>query len=139
MGISPDGHGNITHGEHILWHIPHQENRARGASYVPSPIACDGRFYVVSDVGYLSCLEAKTGKRLWMRKLGRRHSASPVLVEGHLFFPDDDGNTFVLKADGKFEVVRKNALGEECYASPAVAHGQLFVRTVHNLYCIGHE
>jgi outer membrane protein assembly factor BamB len=137
MGISPDGRGNITHSGHILWHIPHKENRAKGASYVPSPIACNGYFYVVSDVGYLSCLEAKTGKRLWMKKLGRHHSASPVLVDGHLFFPDDDGNTFVLRADGKFNVVRRNALGEECYASPAVAHGQLFVRTLHNLYCIG--
>jgi outer membrane protein assembly factor BamB len=137
MGLSPDGEGNITGTDSVLWHIPHVVNGERGASYVPSPIAHAGYFYVVSDAGYLSCLEAKTGKRLWMRKLGRRHSASPVLVEGHLLFPDDDGNCFVVKASAHFEVVHKNVLGEECYASPAVAHGQLFIRTLNHLWCIG--
>jgi outer membrane protein assembly factor BamB len=137
MGISPEGSGNITHSRHVLWHIPHAVNGPKGASYVPSPIAHDGHFFVVSDVGFLSCLEARTGKRLWMERLGRHHSASPVLADGHLFFPADDGTTFVLKAGSSFEVVRKNSLGEECYASPAVAHGQLFLRTLNHLYCIG--
>ena len=79
---------------------------------MPSPIAYDGHFFVVSDLGYLSCLEAATGKRLWMEKLGKHHSASPVLADGHFYFPDDDGVTWVLKAGDKFEVVAKNELGE---------------------------
>jgi outer membrane protein assembly factor BamB len=137
MGISPEGSGNITRSRHVLWHIPHAVNGPKGASYVPSPIAHDGHFFVVSDLGYLSCLEARTGKRLWMERLGRHHSASPVRADGHLFFPADDGTTFVLKAGSTFEVVRKNSVGEECSASPAVSHGQLFLRTVHHLYCIG--
>jgi hypothetical protein len=33
--------------------------------------------------------------------------------------------------------VRRNKLGEECYASPAIAHGQLFIRTAQHLYSIG--
>jgi len=24
-----------------------------------------------------------------------------------------------------------------CYASPAIAHGQIFIRALHDLYCIG--
>src|SRR5439155_20882278 len=121
MGIRPDGSGNITHSDQIAWHIGNKENTARGASYVPSPLAAAGHFFVVSDPGYLSCLEAKTGKRLWMHKLGRRHSASGVLAGGNLYFIDDDGNGFVVKAGPKFEIVAKNPLGEECYASPALA------------------
>jgi outer membrane protein assembly factor BamB len=130
MGIRPDGEGNVTQ-THVLWHD------RRGASYVPSPIAWDRYFFVVSDGGVASCLEAKTGKRLWMERLGRHHSASLVAADGYLYFPDDDGITFVLKAGPKFEVVSRNALEEECYASPAIAHGQLFIRTLHHLYCIG--
>jgi outer membrane protein assembly factor BamB len=137
MGIDPDGRGNITNTPFVRWHIGTKENTARGASYVPSPIACDGHFYVVSDPGYLSCLETRTGKRVWMHKLGERHSTSPVLLEGHLLFPDDNGITWVVKPGEKFTLVRKNDLGEETYASPAVAHGQLFIRTVGHLYCIG--
>jgi outer membrane protein assembly factor BamB len=136
MGIRPDGSGNVTK-THVAWH--HAELPAKEASYVPSPIAADGRFYVVSDLGLLMCLDAKTGKRLWMEQLGRHHSASPVLVDGHLFFPDYFGNTFVVKPGPKFELVAKNVLSEKTFASPAVAQGQMFVRTVDHLICIGAE
>ncbi len=139
MGISPEGSGNITDSQYVRWHIPHKVNGSRGASYVPSPIAANGRFYVVSDVGYLSCLDVQTGKRRWMHKLARHVSASPVLADGYLYFLDDDGTMHVLRADGKFAVLHKNRLDEECYASPAVSHGQIFIRALHNLYCIGEQ
>jgi hypothetical protein len=72
-----------------------------------------------------------------MHKLGRRHSASIVLVGGNLLVPDDDGVTWVVKAGPKFELVGKNDLGEPCFASPAVAHGEVFLRTEKHLWCIG--
>ena len=31
----------------------------------------------------------------------------------------------------------RNPLGDECYSSPAVSQGQLYIRTLHYLYCIG--
>jgi outer membrane protein assembly factor BamB len=137
MGIRPDGEGNITDSKHVVWHIPHSENQGgRGASYVPSPLAHDGHFFVVSDKGYLGCIEAKTGKRVYLKQLGRRHSASPVLVQGHLIIPDDDGKVWVVKAGPKFEVVRTIDMGKTIYASPAVSDGQLFLRTLDHLYCI---
>jgi outer membrane protein assembly factor BamB len=136
MGIYPDGAGNITNSKHVAWHIPHRDNGSRGAAYVPSPLAHDGHFFVVSDVGYLGCIEARTGKRVYLRKLGRRHSASPVLVQGHLVIPDDDGKVWIVKAGPTFEVVRKIDMGKSIYASPAVSRGQLFLRTVDELYCI---
>ncbi len=137
MGIRPDGEGNITGTAHVAWHIPHKANGARGAAYVPSPLAHEGYFFVISDAGYLGCVEAATGKRLWLKPLGRRHSASPVLVEGSMILPDDDGKVWVVKASPKFEVVAKNDLGEGIFASPATAAGQLFLRTTKHLYCIG--
>jgi outer membrane protein assembly factor BamB len=130
LGIRPDGSGDVTN-THVLWH------ETKGASYVPSPIAHGKYFFVVSDGGVASCFEAKTGKRNWMERLGKHHSASPVSSDGYLYFPDDDGVTWVLKASDHFEVVSKNSLGEECYASPAISHGQIFIRALHNLYCIG--
>ncbi len=136
MGLYPDGEGNITGTKHVAWHIPHRDNGSRGASYVPSPLAHDGHFFVVSDAGYLGCIEAKTGKRLYLKKLGRRHSASPVLVRGQMIIPDDDGKVWVVKASPKFEVVRTIPMGKEVFASPAVSRGQLFLRTVDELYCI---
>jgi outer membrane protein assembly factor BamB len=134
MGIKPDGEGDVTQTQ-VAWH--HKKLSPKEASYVPSPIAAAGHFFVVSDLGYLTCLDAQTGDKLWMEKLGRHHSASPVLADGHLYFADDSGVMWVLKAGSKFEVVAKNELGEECYASPAISHGHIFIRGLNHLYCIG--
>ncbi|MBL7134008.1 MAG: PQQ-binding-like beta-propeller repeat protein [Phycisphaerae bacterium] len=130
LGIRPDGKGNVTK-THVLWHV------RKNPSYVPSPIAAGKYFFLVSDKGTASCLEAKTGKYMWQQKLGRRHSASPVSAGGNLYFLDDKGVTFVVKASPKFELVTKNNLGEDCRASPAISRGQIFIRAVSHLYCIG--
>jgi outer membrane protein assembly factor BamB len=134
MAIRPDGRGSVTR-THVVWH--EKKVPARKASYVPSPIAHGGRFFLVSDGGFASCFEAQTGKRLWMQRLGNHHSASPVSAAGYLYFVADDGVTFVLKAGPTFDLVSQNEIGEECYASPAVSQGQLFLRTLHHLCCIG--
>jgi hypothetical protein len=134
MGIRPDGRGNITGTEFIAWH---EKGSGRYIAYVPSPIAQGKWFFVVSDEGYLTCLEARSGKHLWTERLGRRHSASPVAAGGLLYFPDDDGVTYVVRAADRFDLVAKNSVDEECYASPAVSGGQLFLRTVGHVYCIG--
>jgi len=132
MAIRPDGTGNVTR-THVVWH------ETKGAGYVPSPIAHGKYFFVVKDEGVASCWEARTGKKQWMERLGRHHSASPVSAGDYLYFTDDDGMTHVLKAGPKFEVVSRNPLEEECYASPAISRGQMFIRTLHHLWCIGAE
>jgi outer membrane protein assembly factor BamB len=135
MAILPDGTGNVT-ATHVLWH----ENRVipKKAAYVPSPIAHGKYFFVVSDLGYLNCFEARTGKRLYdIQQLGKHHSASPVSANGLLYFTSDEGVTFVLKAGPVFELVARNDLGEDCRASPAISRGQILLRTLENLYSIG--
>ncbi len=136
MGIRPDGKGNVTK-SHVAWH--HSKLPAKEASYVPSPIGHGNYFYVVSDRGYASCFDAKSGERKWIQKLGRRHSASPVLVEGNLYFPSDEGIVYVVKAGPKFELIAKNKMGNTCYASPAVSQGEMFIRTLDKLYCVSRK
>lgn len=137
MGIRPDGKGNITGTEFVAWH--HAKLTPREASYVPSPVANAGHFFVVSDQGFAGCYEARAGKRQWMEKLGRHHHASIVVAEDRLYIPADEGVIFVVKAGPKFEVIAKNDMQEQCFASPAIAQGNLFIRTVNHLYCIGAE
>lgn len=130
MAIRPDGTGNVTE-THIAWRT------REGASYVPSPVACGEYFVVVSDNGIASCFEAATGKRLWMKRMGRRYSTSLITAAGLVYFLDDDGNTKVVKPGPKYEEVAENILDEPCAASPAASDGQLFIRTEKHLYCIG--
>jgi hypothetical protein len=128
MGIRPDGVGNITN-SHVIYH-------EKQGAYVPSPIAHEGLVYMVTDEGQGWCIEAKTGRRLWSQRLGQHHRPSPVYADGHVYFLADNGEMFVLKAGRKFELVGRNSIGEECYASPAISNGRLYIRTTGNIYCI---
>ena len=130
LGVDPGGKGDVLK-THILW------RDIKGASYVPSPIAQGRQFFIVSDNGIATCFEAKTGKKKWKERLGRRHSASAVEAGGNIYFLDDDGTTWVVKGEDEYELVAENPLGEAAFASPAVARGQIFIRTVGHLWCIG--
>jgi outer membrane protein assembly factor BamB len=130
LGVDPGGEGDVLE-THILW------RDRKGASYVPSPVAAGHHFFIVSDNGLGSCFEARTGKLKWKQRLGRRHSASAVAAGGNVYFLDDDGQTFVIKAQPRYELVSENSLGEAAFASPAISRGQIFIRTVGHLWCIG--
>lgn len=134
MAIRPDGHGNVTDSA-VVWHTQ------KGCSYVPSPIVGGGGkyFLIVSDTGIASCFEAASGERHWMERIGPHYSASPISADGLVHFLSDEGVTTIIRPGEEFEVVAENALGEECYASPAVSRGQIFIRSEHHLWCVGKE
>lgn len=130
LGVKPDGTGNVTN-THVMWH------HKRDASYVPSPVAHNGFFFVVTDKGLAMCLDPASGKIHWRERLGTHHSPSAVAAGGHVYFPGDDGTTYVVKASSKFEVVARNRVGDEFSASPALSDGQIFLRGAKYLYCVG--
>jgi hypothetical protein len=47
------------------------------------------------------------------------------------------GETFVVKAGAKFELLATNELGERITASPAISGNTVIYRTDSHLYCIG--
>src|SRR5207302_7259060 len=61
------------------------------------------QLYVVSDGGLASCLDAKTGKQHWSERLSGEFSASPLLADGKVYFQNEEGTAFVVKAATKFE------------------------------------
>jgi len=130
LALRPDGQGNVTD-SHVLWRT------TKGCSYVSSPIVAGEYFLVASDGGVASCLRAADGQRAWMERLGTHYSASLVSAAGLVYFLADDGETTVVRPGPKLEIVAKNALGENCYASPAISGGQIFLRSAGHLYCIG--
>lgn len=131
MGINPDGTGNITK-SNILYDEP------KGGGYVPSPIAHGDYFFNVDDKGVATCRECKTGKLMWLERLGPRlHSASATGWGDYIYFPDNDGTTYVIKASPTFELVARNNINEEINGSISIAHGQVFLRGMKHLYCIG--
>ncbi|MDP6115703.1 MAG: PQQ-binding-like beta-propeller repeat protein [Planctomycetota bacterium] len=130
LAIDPRGEGNVTQ-THVKWRT------TKGCSYVPSPISIGPYFLVVSDKGFASCFDAKTGKRHWMQRIGKRFSASLISSNGLVYFLSDYGYTTVVKAGIKYEAVAVNKLGEKTYGSPAVSGSQIFIRGFDHIYCIG--
>lgn len=130
LAIDPRGSGNVTD-SHIVWRTDEQ------CAYVPSPLALDDYFLVVADSGRASCFDSKTGKRHWLEKLGREHSASLVSARGCAFFTSNSGTITAVKPGKELDIVARNELGEEVRASPAIGNGRWYIRGIEHLYCIG--
>jgi len=62
-----------------------------------------------------------------------------VLGNGLVYFLSDKGVTTVVKPETELEIVARNELGQNTYASPAISDGQMFLRGIKNLYCISTE
>jgi outer membrane protein assembly factor BamB len=85
--------------------------------------------------GQVNCIEAATGKILWAEDLGMQYS-SPVICNGLVYMPNDNGVITVIKPGPKFEYIAKNAIGEKMFASPAISNGKIYLRGYQHLFCI---
>jgi outer membrane protein assembly factor BamB len=134
MAIKLGGSGDLTGTPNVPW------TYTKGTAYVPSPILYGDYLYLTTDRGILTCIDAKTGE---VKYEGGRipipatFTASPVAFEGKILMTSEDGDTFMVKAGPKHEIIATNSIGEAVYASPAIADGRIFIRGEKNLYCIG--
>lgn len=133
MAIRLGGTGDVT-GSHLLWRYQ------KSIPEVASPVLYRGVLYLVRNGGIVTTLDPASGSVL---KQGRLRAAidgfyaSPVAGDGKVYMASDAGRVVVLKADGAWTVLSTNDLGEEVYATPAIADGKLFIRTASRLYCFG--
>lgn len=111
----------------------------KGGPYVPTPIVYREHLYVLGDSGIIGCYEAKTGKEVYRERLaaGASFSASPIAADGRLYLPSEQGNMYILQAGPKLNVLQTVAFGEPLMATPAIAGGVLYVRSLKSLYAIG--
>jgi outer membrane protein assembly factor BamB len=131
LAIKVDGKGDVTR-THVRW------RQRKGAPNTPSPLLVGDELYVVSDRGVACCLDARTGKPHWEKRLkGRGYSASPLYANGNVYFQSEDGIGTVVRASKTFEVVARNDLGESSLASFAISDNSLFIRTAEHLYRVG--
>ena len=131
VAIKPDGQGDVTE-SHVVW------QSREGAYYVPSPVCTDEYLFTTMTNGRVHCIEAATGKILWIENLGMQYS-SPVLVNGLVYMPNDEGVITVIKPGPKFEYISKNSIGEKMNASPAISNGKIYLRGYKHLFCISKD
>lgn len=127
--------GDFAESEFIRWYQP------TCSPYNTTQIVYGDYLYTLYDQGFLTCHDAKTGEEIYGKKRfspGGSFTASPWAYNGKLFCLSEDGLTYVMKAGPEYELLSTNDLDELCIATPAVAKGRLFIRTLTQLYCIGH-
>lgn len=127
------GNGNLSDTERLSWAYN------KGTAYIPSNLVYDGYVYLLNDQGILTCLDADTGKIVYeggRMPVAQRFSASPVAFEGKFLMLGNDGDVFVVQAGPEFEVLAVNSMGEGIWASPAIADGRIYIRTLDQLWAI---
>ncbi len=96
--------------------------------YEPSMLVVGDRLVGVNDDGIAYCWSIDNGDQLWRTRLGGNFSASPILYGQNIYVANLKGETFVFRAGDKYEQVARNQLGDDCYASPAISDGEIFLR-----------
>lgn len=131
MAIHPDGAGNVTD-SHVKWQT------MQGAMYVPSPITTGDYLFTTMTNGRVHCTDIPSGDTLWVKDMGKQY-ASPVLADGLVYMPNDEGVITVLKPGPAFDPVARNEIGEGMIASAAISNGKIYLRGEKHLFCIGKE
>lgn len=137
MAIRLGRTGDLTGTDAIVW------SETRGTSYTPSPVLYDGKLYMLTDRGMLSCLNAETGEPYYHQvRLPGTHSfkASPVGAAGKLYLASEEGEVIVVKMGPEFEVIATNTLKDQIFiASPAIVDGEIFLRGQSTLFAISNN
>jgi outer membrane protein assembly factor BamB len=117
VGVNAKGKGQV------LW-------RNNQKCYEQSMIVVDGHIYALTDNGVLFCWRGRDGQELWKQRLTGPISASPVYAGGHIYWANELGTMYVFRPNPeKWDPVAENQIGNDSFASPAIAGGQLFLRT----------
>jgi len=131
LAIRLGGRGDMTD-KNILWRYQ------RPVPQVPSTLLYKGVLYMVNDGGVLISFDPATGKVLKQGRLEGaidKYFASPVAADDKVYMVGEGGAVSVLKADGDWRILAVNNLEDECFATPAISGGRIYVRTRGALYC----
>jgi outer membrane protein assembly factor BamB len=135
MAINADGKGDMT-GKNIKWKF------SKSIPQCPSVVVYRGVVYMINDSGVLTTLNASTGevfKQGRLRGVSDRYFASLIAADGKVYIAGNSGVVSVLKAGGDQELLAANKLDEDIFATPAVADGRIYLRTVSALYAFGEK
>jgi outer membrane protein assembly factor BamB len=130
FAVQTGGRGDVSQ-THVRWSV------ATGAPYISSLLHYEGLVYMANDAGIVTCVDPKTGEKVWQERIPGIFTASPVAAEGRVYLVSETGEAIVLQAGREPRVLSRNVIGERSAASPALAGGRLFLRTDDHLIAVG--
>lgn len=97
----------------------------------------DGIVYISEESGYLHCLDARNGKKLWEHDYRAGVWGSPYYVDGKIFQGVEDGLLWVFAAGRTHKALAEIDFGETIHGTPVAVGSTLYVATRSKLYAIG--
>lgn len=136
QAVRGGGSGDVTE-THLVWNIDN-----KSPSNLTSPLVVSNRLHVVKSGGISSCFDATNGEEVWGRTRLRNfgdYYASPVAGDGKIYFAGRNGFVVVIEDSPELNILAKNDLGEEIFATPSISNGRIFFRTRQSLICISNS
>lgn len=132
LSVRVGGSGDIT--SNRLWLHPKNIQR------VGSGMIIGNHVYMVEENSVPHCYDLKTGEEVWQveKRPGGTTWGSMVHAEGRLHVLMRNGETLVLAASPKYQLLARNSLGRgvATNSSLAISNGDIFIRTFTHLWCI---
>jgi outer membrane protein assembly factor BamB len=129
IAIQPGWDGDVTD-THVAWKLN------RGGPYIPTGLVARGRLFIPFDNGQITCYRMDDGEVVWTKRLRGDFSASLLAANDRIYAASEQGIVYVFAAADEFSLLAENDLREPILATPAMAAGELFLRTAGHLYCI---
>jgi outer membrane protein assembly factor BamB len=96
----------------------------------------DGLVYIPDFSGFLHCLDAKTGEEYWNHDMFAAVWGSALVVDGHVYLGDEDGDVTVLATGKTKKVIAEQNMGSAVYATAVPAHGRIYINNRNQLFAI---
>jgi outer membrane protein assembly factor BamB len=135
LAIRLGGKGDVTE-SNTVWAY------RKRVPQLPSPLIYKDVLYMLDDVGFITTFTPDSGEVInkgRLRSAGSKFYASPVASDNKVFIISLRGKISVLKPGGSIDITALSDLKEDCYATPAIENGRIYIRTVKTLYCFGKE
>lgn len=126
VALRPGKNGKVEE----VWRIE------RSVPHIPCLLVHGDWVFLWEDNGIVSCVDHQTGKTLWKERVSGNYFGSPVCANDKIFCIDKAGAVSVIAASDTFEILAVNELNDLCRTTPALANGEMYVRTNTRLMAI---
>lgn len=124
--------GDVTRGAEV-WRVG-----GEAFSDSLSTVAVHGGLVYATDApGFLSCIEATTGKRLWSHDHLSNIWGSPLVAEGKVYVQTGEGVVHIFAAGREKKLLAKiDTLPDIAHGTPVAANGVLYITGQKKLYAV---